>query len=107
MRKWFGRVLGFARSLLGDRVSVLVTEALPIVELIAKLTPTRIDDEIIAVLKALDLPSKEAWLQVPVDERGLLLLKLGADSLQKKLPHIPYTILVAAVQLAVARLKGL
>jgi hypothetical protein len=104
---WFGRVVTFARSLLGDRVSVLVTEAMPIVELIARMTPTRADDEIIAVFKTLDLPSADAWLKAPIEERGLLLLKAGADSLAKKLPHIPYTILVAVVQLAVARLKKL
>lgn len=104
---WFGKLKNFARSLLGDRVSVLVSEALPIVELVAKLTPTRVDDEIVELFRFLKLPNEDAWLKTPVNDRGLVLLKAASDVMQKKLPHIPYTVIVSAVQLAVARFKKL
>lgn len=106
MKQWFGKLINFARGLFGDRVSVLVEEAFEIVSLIAKLTPTRTDDEIVAMLASLNLPKREEWLKLPIEDRGFLLLKAASDVMSLKLPHLPYALIMSAVQLAVARLKG-
>lgn len=78
----------------------LVGIALPIVELVTKLTPTRADDEIIALFKQFALPHVDAFLALPRDKRGLALLDVASTLLARQEPGVASRILHTAVQLA-------
>lgn len=84
-----------------DRAVDLVPRALPIVEQLAKLTPTRADDELVAAAKAFGLEARAAdYLALPMERRGLALLAIATDALAILAPGAPTSILNTAVQLA-------
>ena len=87
------------------RVDDMIGLALPIVKQIAALTPTRSDDEIIALLEKFQL-KVAYWLQLPQAERGPVLLHVATTELQKRYPDAPINQLQSAVQLAVTVMKA-
>lgn len=92
-----------------QRIDAMIKEAMPIVEEIASLTPTRSDDEIIALFEKYALPfdtQAEAWLALPVDQRGKALLYAGEQELAKQFPATPLNEISSAVSLAVSLLKS-
>lgn len=82
--------------------------ALPVVEVIAALTPTLADDEIIRLWKmyALPMAHANAWLQLPPSDRKGALLEAATQQLAKQYPDIPIHKLQTAIQLAVTKLKA-
>lgn len=78
----------------------LVPQALAVVEEIAKLTPTRSDDELVALFKAKAIAGVERYLALPPQDRGLVLLQAATKILGATLPLTPSRIIQTAVQLA-------
>ena len=83
----------------------LMLQALPIVKLVASLTPTRIDDELIALFERFALPGVEEFLKLPIDQRGKALFEVAVKEMQKKYPNLPLTVIHKAVQDAVLYYK--
>ena len=106
----FHRILDFFRSPRVknalDRVATLAQTALPIVETIASLTPTRVDDEIIAAYKHFGVPFVDAELSGDPKRIGTALLNLGTVVLARQAPGTSTSLLQTAVQLAVTVLKA-
>lgn len=103
--KFFGTVfrLFTGGATKAARVIQKVTEeALPVVEAIAALTPTRTDDELVAAFRRFGVPLAKWWLTVPQDERGGALLELATQVLLQKFPTGPIHQIQAGVQLALA-----
>lgn len=105
----FGGVLKVFSAFRSDKakaafgtVMSLVTQAMPIVEVVASLTPTMADDEILALFKRYALPSATArqFLALPQEDRGPALLKVASAALAREVPGTPTHILDSAVQLA-------
>jgi hypothetical protein len=85
-----------------ERAAELVPIALPIVESITWLTPTRADDELVELFARYALPEIDAFLALPREDRGMALLKVATSLLAPKAPKgTPTHILNAAVDLAV------
>lgn len=105
----FIKIWNFLNGTQGDRVAKLLQDitkkALPIVEVIAALTPTRVDDEIIALFKLYALPNLDKWLQIPIEQRGVVLLEVAVSQLQKHFPNVPIFMLKAAIEMAVVKFK--
>lgn len=87
------------------KVDKLVEVALPIVKEIAALTPTRIDDEIIALLEKYRLPV-DAYIALPSDQRGAALMAAATEEMKRLYPNLPINQLQSAIQLAVTILKN-
>lgn len=84
-----------------------VERALPIIETIAAITPTRTDDELIALFKRFALPGIEAWLTVPVAERGDALREVARTVLAREVElGTPQRVLNAAIELAYLSYRG-
>lgn len=95
------------RFVAGDRAKAavaqavaMVKQALPIVEAIALLTPTRADDEIVALFKAYGLPAVEKWLELPADRRGAALFEAASQLLARQFPGVLMNIINTSVQMA-------
>ena len=88
------------------RALAIVPVALPIVEMIAKATPTRADDEIIALFREHGLPWVEYWLGPPVEKRGAALFQAASLLLVRLVPGMPMNIINAAVQIAYTAWKA-
>lgn len=110
------KVLGFFKKLwrfvTGDklkgilqRIDNMVGVALPIVEEVAALTPTRSDDEIVALFKRFRI-TVEGWLGLPQDQRGAALLHAATSEIGKLYPNVPVSQIQTAVQLAVTVMKA-
>ena len=99
---WFSSPSG-QRTL--NRIAELAQAALPIVETVAALTPTRADDEIIKVYKYYGLPVVESWLADPPADRGLALLDLATNVVQKRFPSVPTRLVQAGVQMAYVQFR--
>lgn len=78
----------------------LMPKALPIVEEFARWTPTRADDELIALFRKYAIPGIETFLAMPVEKRGLALLDGASYVLSLTFPGTAARVLNAAVQLA-------
>ncbi len=74
--------------------------ALPLVETLASLTPSRSDDEIVALFRQYSLPYVDRFLSLPADKRGLALLDAASTLLGRQNPGTATRILNAAVQMA-------
>lgn len=84
-----------------------VQQALPIVETIAMLTPTLIDDNMVALYRHYALPGVEAWLTSPVEERADALREVARNVLAKQVPTgTPNRVLNAAIELAYLAFRG-
>lgn len=106
---WFKRLWRIFTGEQGERVArriqAILVAALPLVEEIAKLTPTRIDDEIVALFNTYAVPGVDKYLALPRDQRGLALLHAATYELQKHYPEYPVNILQSGIQLAVSAMK--
>lgn len=107
---FFGKIFSFFTS---DKAQAIAQEilkyaqaALPIVEFIARMTPTGIDDEIIQLFKRFGLANVEAYLAVPQTGRADALLNAAVAQLQKKYPEAPVSQLRAAVELALQKYRS-
>ena len=102
--KPFVNLWNFLTGEQGDRVANMlkmgIDKALPIVEAIAAMTPTRIDDEIIALFKKYAVPNVDKWIALPIDKRGPALLEVASAQLERMYPSTPTHILRAAIDLA-------
>ena len=107
---FFGKVFGWFSSDAAQRVAQKIAEyskaALPVVEFIASITPTRADDEIIALFKRFALPKVEAYLALPQTDRGAALIAAAVAELQKRFPDAPMSQLRAGIELAVSISKA-
>lgn len=104
--KAIGRFLTGAANKVANVVNDLAPKVLPIVEMIATLTPTRKDDEIIALFNKFALPNVQAFLLLPEADRGLALLSAGTKLAQKQWPNIPVSQIQAALQMALLAFKN-
>ena len=77
-------------------ISKLIDTALPIVEIIAMATPTRTDDEVIAILKAF----QREGLFNPAIPREDVLRKLAVSLLADKVPGTAQRLLNLAIETA-------
>jgi len=107
---FFAKVFRWFTSDAAQRVAEKIQEyckaALPVVEFIASLTPTRIDDEIIALFKRFGLENVEKYLALPQDDRGTALMAAAVSELQRQFPDAPISQLRAAIELAVSLSKA-
>lgn len=83
-----------------ERVKQLAEAALPVIEYIASLTPTRIDEEIIALFKRFALPNVDKYLALPANERGQALMDAAISAMEKKYPSAPLQEIRAAIEMA-------
>jgi hypothetical protein len=83
----------------------LAEQALPIVRLVAKLTPTRADDEILRAAEELGVPIAKQWLALEPSERGRALLQIASSALKARVPSAVGRVIDLAVQLAVVQMK--
>lgn len=83
-----------------DRALNLIPQALSIVEIIAKLTPTRSDDELLELFQRFGAPLIEKYLALPVMLRGDALKRVALTELSRQSPDTPESILSAAIEFA-------
>lgn len=106
-RALLGKVLSFltgGATKAAEIVQRIALEALPIVDLIAGLTPTRSDDEIIALFRRFALPAADYWLSIPPEKRGAALLDAGTQYLKNtKFPSVDIHLIQAGLQLALVQ----
>jgi hypothetical protein len=93
------------RSALDSAVK-LVPKALPIVADIAAMTPTRSDDEILALFTRFGMPYVDQYIALPVQDRGVALAKVATAQLKQIAPAYSSNIIDTAVQLAVTAYKA-
>lgn len=79
-----------------------VSSAYPIVEFIAIATPTKMDDQIIAVANQLGV---KAMLEGSVP-RGEVLKNITVQAARKKMPEVPAEIVARAVEAAYQQMKA-
>ena len=80
--------------------------ALPIVQRVAILTPTRSDDEIVRLFQDYAVPGAESWLQLPQAQRGRALMQVAATQLKRVAPDTFDRIIDLAVQAAVVQSRA-
>lgn len=85
----------------------MARQALSIAKAIAAMTPTRGDDEIIALFERYAVPGLAIFIQLPPEQRGLALLEAAATELARYFPNAKRTELDAAVISAVGVVKGM
>ena len=104
IKKVLAAVAGYFRSGKAERdlaaVQAMVPGAMPIIEAFAAVTPTRADDEMVALFKKYALPGIDHFLDLPVEKRGLALLDGASIVLGRTFPGTATRLLNAAVQLA-------
>ena len=107
--KWFQQLWKWAMNdhtiAVLRRIDDMIGIALPIVKQIAALTPTRSDDEIIALFEKFKL-QVDGWLGLAPESRGAALLHAATAELQKRYPDAPINQLQSAIQLAVSVMKA-
>jgi hypothetical protein len=96
---------GLAEAALNSAAE-LVPKAIPIVQAIAALAPTKTDQEIAAAFAKYGQEFSTDWLTGPVGQRGALLLQLATQVLAAELPNVATNIINTAVQLAVTGIKA-
>jgi hypothetical protein len=89
--------LGFAR-----KFGKYVAKAYPIVELIAMATPTKLDDEIIAVANKLGVKAALDGTK----STGEVIRDIAVQEAQRKLPGVPKEIVERAVEAAYQQMKA-
>lgn len=99
-----GKIWAFIKSFFTKDIA---KKALEIAKIVAALTPTRGDDEIIALFERYLVPNLSVFLQLPVQQRGIALLEAAATELGKHFPDASRTALDAAIVSAVGSIKGL
>lgn len=105
LKRWlsglFGALSGGPNSKGFKAASHLAEKALPYVELVAKLTPTRADDEIFALARRFGLFADEGRTMTPADKEHLLF-DAAVAAMKKKLDTsgVPDSVVDLAVQAA-------
>jgi hypothetical protein len=84
----------------------LTKMALPIIERIAALTPTRSDDEIVRLFRETAIPHADAWLALPIEQRGRVLMQVAAVQLKRLTPDPADRIIDLAIQLAFVQFRA-
>jgi hypothetical protein len=100
---WFKKAWAFvtgdrAKAAL-HRIDGMIEVALPIVREVAALTPTRSDDEIVALFEKYRI-SVKGWLGLDDASKGAALLQAASSKLQEYYPNVPWSQVQAAAQLA-------
>ena len=88
-----------AAQIAGD-ILTIAEKVEPLVQMIAAVTPTRADDEIVALFQRYAVPGVRNWLSLPPDQRGAALLTAATTEAARLFPGTPTSILQAAIQLA-------
>jgi len=108
--KFFGWFKGLAGSPKADQllrdIQKAALAALPIVKMIAELTPSRADDVLVALFVKYAVPNVEAFLALPMGNRGAALLEVATTELSRKLPDVAKSILQTGIQLAVVQMNA-
>lgn len=86
-----------------NAVRGLVGSVYPIVELVAKMTPTKADDEILMCANALGVRD---FLMVDRKEVGKALKEVAVKAAQKKFKDVPADVLARAVEAAYQQMKA-
>lgn len=81
-------------------------KALPVVKMVAALTPTRSDDIIIMLFEKYAVPNVNAFLILPEKDRGPALLEVATSIVEKQMVGVDNSIVKAGVQFAVVQLKN-
>lgn len=103
MKKFFKKIKSaFSPSKL-SAVRGMVGSVYPIVEFIAKMTPTKADDEIIACANAIGV---REFVTVPRGEEGRVLKELAIKAAQKKMKDVPVEAIARAVEAAYQQMKA-
>lgn len=89
-----------------EKAAKLVIIAVPIVDMVARLTPTRSDEELVALFQTYAVQGVEAWLALPTKDRGRALMTVAAAALKRLTPRTLDRIIDLAIQLAVLEVKG-
>ena len=84
----------------------LTKMALPIIERIAAMTPTRSDDEIVRLFREYAIPHADRWLALPSEQRGRALMQVAAIQLKRLTPDPADRIIDLAVQLAFVQFRA-
>lgn len=84
-------------------VKGVVGTVYPVVELIATMTPTKADDEIIACANVIGV--KDFILSEP-GESGKMLKELAIKAAQKKMKNVPVEVIARAVEAAYQQMKA-
>ena len=104
LNKIFGPLARYFRSGKAERdlatARKMMPRAIPIIEAFAAMTPTRADDELVALFKKYGLPGIDGFLDLPVEKRGLALLDGASVVLGRMFPGTATRLLNASVQLA-------
>jgi len=104
--KWLGSLFaklpGIA-STVAEKIQEISAAALPVVKLIAELTPTRADNEILELFERFLIGGARDYLALPMDQRGPALLKVATTVLARQFPGVPVVQIQAAVQLALVQ----
>lgn len=87
-------------------IDTISHQALPVVEMIAALVPNQSVSEIVALYEKYGLANLDAYLALPVDDRGAALANAALQLLKKRFPQASTTELKTAVQAAVTKLKA-
>jgi len=98
---WLGKLFRAAPHV-AEAIQKVLVQALPVVEMIAAMTPTRADDEIIALAEKFWIKNVKHYLDLPVEERGPALLAAATNALKKQFPGVTTVQIQAAIQLALA-----
>lgn len=98
---WLGKLFRAAPHV-AEAIQKVLIQALPVVEMIAAMTPTQADDEIIALAERFWIKNVKHYLDLPVGERGPALLAAATNALKKQFPAITTVQIQAAIQLALA-----
>lgn len=107
MLNFFKKVLGWltgGATKAASLVQRIATDAMPIIREIAALTPTRVDDEIVALFDRYAVPNADKWLALPVEDRGAALLHVATSEMEKRWPTQTH-VLQLAIQLALTQLR--
>jgi len=102
IRKWFTANAVNDASMAAD----LAKKAIPIVRIVARLTPTRVDDEIVRLFETFGIPKIDAWLELPIESRGRALFHAAAHELKRWAPGTVDRVIDLAVQMAVVEVKA-
>lgn len=111
IKSLFSKILNFFTGGQAEKafnaVADLVPKVLPIVQMVAAITPTRADDEIIAAFQTYGVAENVALIRAtPTDQRGGLLMQLATTVASRQWPGLATNILQSAIQLAVTGLKA-
>lgn len=100
---FFGKIKSvFSPSKL-NRVKGVVGSVYPIVEFVAKMTPTRADDEI---LQCANMLGVREFLTSSPEKTGETLKELAIKAAQKKFTDVPVEVLARAVESAYQQMKA-